>query len=497
MNRNIDKAESAENSAEGLTRKTIRGVFWSGMSQFISHGISFLVNIVVARLLFPEDFGILGMAAVYIELVSVISDLGINASIIQRDKVSQSQLSTCFWLNQIVAVTLIGLSVLCAPLVAQFYRAEILSSVIIVSSLSLIPRMLGSVHKTLLTRHLAFKTIAAPDIIGIMVFSVLVIPMTWGGLGLWSIILANLAGAWATTIGLWKWSGWRPAWTFDWKGYRGLISFGSKVLGEQLIGYIILNIDYLMIGRLLGPYALGVYTLAYNLMTFPQRKIAQVVTRVTFPAFSRVQNNDALLREAYLKTVRYISLVTFPILTGMGILAADFIHVVYTDKWVEAVVPLQIMCLDGLIRTVGTTVGSILYAKGRADIGLKWKIVASGVILPSIIVGSNYGIIGVAVALTGTTIVLSPIIQIITNRLIGLRFKELGHALAPATISTLLMVGGLSGMLWLRMEYGMDAQIIFLVSAVLFGALVYTTSFRLFFRIYYTELFGMFHHVKG
>jgi PST family polysaccharide transporter len=480
-----------------LTQKTMRGIFWSGTSQFVSQGISFFVNIVVARVLFPEDFGVLGMAAVYIELISILSDLGLNASIIQRDKVTQNQLSTCFWLNLIIAVILIGGSVLCAPLVAQFYRTEILSSVIIVSSLSFIPRMMGSVNKALLTRELAFKTMAAPDIIGIMVFSVLVIPMAWSGLGLWSIILANLIGVWATTIALWKWSGWRPSWTFDWNGYKSLMSFGSRVLGEQLIGFINMNIDYLLIGRLLGTYALGIYTMAFSLMTFPLRKIAQMVTRVTFPAFSRVQHDDALLRDAYLKTVRYISLVTFPILTGMGLLADDFIHVAYTDKWAEVIIPLQIMCLDGLIRTVGTTVGSILYAKGRADIGLKWKIASAGVIIPSIIVGADYGIIGVAVALTGTTVVLAPIIQTITNRLIDLKFKALGQALAPAVVSTLVMAVGLSGIIWLRVQYGMDTQYLFLMGATLFGALVYITSFRLFFRTYYMELFALFHQMRG
>ncbi len=466
----------------------MRGIFWSGVSQFISQGLSFLVNIVVARLLFPEDFGVLGMAAVYLELVSILSDLGLNASIIQRDKVSQTQLSTCFWLNLVIAVALIGVSALCAPSVAQFYRTEILSSVIIVSSLSFIPRMMGSVHKTLLTRDLAFKTIAAPDIIGIIVFSVLVVPMAWSGLGLWSIILANLAGAWATTIGLWKWSGWRPGWTFSWKEYRALISFGSKVLGEQLIGYINLNIDYLLIGRLLGAYALGVYTLSFNLMTYPLRRIAQMVTRVTFPAYSQRQHDHEALREAYLQTVRYVSLVTFPLLTGLGILADDFIRQVYTEKWAEAILPLQIMCIDGLARTISTTTGSIQYAKGRADIGFKWKILTIFVIPPSVFIGAQYGIVGVSIAVTAATLFLAPIIQIITNRLIGLHMKVFINALIPAISSSILMAGCLGLLMWARMLYWPGVSIMFLIIAVLSGAVVYICSFRILFRTHYGAL---------
>lgn len=474
---------------KSLTQKTMRGVFWSGASQFVSQGLSFLVNIVVARLLFPEDFGVLGMAAVYIELVSILSDLGLNASIIQRKDVSRTQLSTCFWLNMMIAVVLIGVSALCAPLVAQFYRTEVLSSVIIVSSLSFIPRMMGSVHKSLLTRELAFKTLAAPDVIGILVFSILVIPMAWSGLGLWSIIFANLAGAWATTAGLWKWSGWRPSWVFDWKGYKTLLSFGSKVLGEQLIGYINLNIDYLLIGRLLGTSALGIYTLAFNLMTFPLRKIAQMVTRVTFPAFSQRQHDNEALRDAYLKTIRYISLVTFPLLTGLGILADDFIRVIYTEKWAGAILPLQIMCIDGLARTISTTTGSIQYAKGRADIGFKWKIFTLFVIPPSVVIGTRYGVAGVAVAVTAATLFLAPIIQIITNRLIELRMRTFLKALLPAFTGSILMAIWLVFLMQIALEQA--GPMAFLAIAFLSGAAVYVGIFRLFFRPHFNELFNL------
>ena len=146
MNRSLDKAESAEQPAEGLTRKTMRGIFWSGTSQFMIQGISFFVNIVLARLLFPEDFGILAMAALFIEMTGLISDFGLSAALIQRKKINQTQRSTAFWMNILVGVTLVGLSVLCAPLAADFFRRDIIAPVIMVSSIGFVIRAVGGVH---------------------------------------------------------------------------------------------------------------------------------------------------------------------------------------------------------------------------------------------------------------------------------------------------------------------------------------------------------------
>ena len=493
MNRSLDKAESAEQPAEGLTRKTMRGIFWSGTSQFMIQGISFFVNIVLARLLFPEDFGILAMAALFIEMTGLISDFGLSAALIQRKKINQTQRSTAFWMNILVGVTLVGLSVLCAPLAADFFRRDIIAPVIMVSSIGFVIRAVGGVHRALMTRQLRFKTLAIPDVVGILAFSASVIPMVLMGLGLWSIVLANLVSALISSTILWRLSSWRPSFLFDWAACRDLMSFGLNVLGEQVLDYVNVNVDYLIISRLLGEAMLGIYTFAFNLMTAPLRKIAQMVTRVTFPAFSQVQTDNAVLRAGYLKSVRYISLITFPILTGLGVLADDFIRLVYGNKWIAAIVPLQIMCLDGLIRTISTTTGSILYAKNRADIGFKWKIVTVCVVY----IGAQYGIIGVSIAVALATLVLAPIIQVITHRLMDLRFSPFGAALAPAAVSSIMMVGWLFILMALRRQYWPDGGYLFLGTAVMSGALIYTVGFRLIFKDRFMEAIDLVKQLRG
>lgn len=482
---------------DGLSAQTTRGVFWSGATQLITQGIGFAVNIAVARLLFPADFGVLGMAAMFIELASLISDLGLNTAIVQRQDLSQRQLSTCFWINGLVGLALIGVSIALAPVVANLFRQDIVAPVIMMSSLNFILRAGSSVHRALLIRRLAFKTLAIPDVAAIVLFAVCVIPMAWLGYGLWSVVIANLISAAMATLLLWFLSPWRPGWQFDWPAVRPLMPFGANVLGEQILDYVNLNIDYLLIGRLLGAAALGVYTLAFNLMTFPLRRVAQMITRVTFPAFSRVQDDEAALQAGYLKTVCYIALITFPVMTGMGILAPDFIRLVYTDKWAEAIIPLQIMCVDGLVRTVSTTTGSILYAKGRADIGFKWKMATVFVIPPAVIMGTRYGIVGVSVAVTLATLLLAPIIQIVTHRLIHLTWRPFASALAPAVAGSLIMAGWLAGLVWTRAQHWPDAGFEYFGLAILSGAAIYTASFRFLFRSRFDEMIRLFGHLRG
>ena len=483
-------------SPEGLTRKTTRGVFWTGTSQLVVQAVGFALNIFVARLLFPEDFGVLGMAAIFIELVSLVSDLGLNTAIIQRRDVSQTQLSTCFWLNGMVGVLLFGCGLLCAPLVAELFRKDIVGPVIMLSSMGFILRSMGSLHRALLTRQLAFRTLAIPEIVGIVVFGICVVALAWRGAGLWSVIIANLVSAAATTLLLWLLNPWRPGYRFNWSETRPLMPFSANVVGEQLLDYVNLNVDYLLIGRLLGAAALGTYTLAFNLMTFPLRKIAQMITRVTFPAFSQIQEDEAALRHGYLASVRYIALVTFPILTGMGILAPDFIPLVYTEKWEDAILPLQIMCVDGLVRTVSTTTGSVLYAKGRSDVGFKWKMVTVLVIPPAVVFATPYGIVGVSIAITAATLVLAPIIQGVTHRLIHLKWRDFGRALAPATICSLLMAGWLMALVWTRSEFWPTTGYAFLGTAVLSSMALYTAGFWLLFRTVFAELMGLFGHLR-
>jgi O-antigen/teichoic acid export membrane protein len=188
-----------------------KGVFWAGTTQVITQAISFAVNVIVARLLYPDDFGILGMAAMSLDLMGTITDLGVNSAIIQRHEVTEEQLSTCFWINVLVGVALMGSAVVCAPTIAGFFKKGLVGPVIVVSSFGFLLRAAGGVHRAILTKRLDFRRLTVPEIVSILFFSITVIPMAWGGIGLWSVVIANLAGGIASTIALWVLHPWREA----------------------------------------------------------------------------------------------------------------------------------------------------------------------------------------------------------------------------------------------------------------------------------------------
>ncbi len=231
-------------------------------------------------------------------------------------------------------------------------------------------------------------------------------------------------------------------------------------------------------------------------MTFPLHKISMMVTRVTFPIFSTIQDDNDALRRGYTKTVRYISLITFPLLTGMLAVAPEFIIVVFGEKWAPIILPLQILCLAGALKSIGTTVGSVLLAKGRSDLQFKWNIITVIVVPIAVVIGAkNYGITGVASAITVMTILLFPIIQTITNRLIDLSMYEYMKAIYPSIIGSLVLLIGVEIFQKSVAIYNIS-DIIMLGSSILIGFIVYLLILWLFFNNLFKELNLLIYKIK-
>ncbi|MCG7847617.1 MAG: MOP flippase family protein, partial [ANME-2 cluster archaeon] len=401
-----------------LRKSTAIGILWTGISQLSTQVFRFIVIIILARLLHPEEFGIVGLAAIFIGFISTVNELGMSAAIIQRKDVDETHLSTSFWASVGTGITLFVLTVLVSPLVADFFQEDLVQPILIITAIGLVIGSFSVVHRALLEKSLDFKKITITEVCAAYVSGIISILLAISGYGVWSLVFGGLVGNFISVIILWKISAWRPSLKFSFAHFKELFGFGGHVMGSRLLNYIDSNMDYLVVGKLLGAVALGYYTLAYHLITFPLHKISIIVTRVTFPAFSTIQDDNDTLRKGYLKVVRYISLITFPMLAGMFVVAPEFVVVVFGTKWAPMILPLQILCLAGALKSVGTTVGSILLSKGRADIQFKWNILTAILLPIAVLLGANYGIVGVAAAITVMTISLFPIIQMITNKLI-------------------------------------------------------------------------------
>lgn len=477
---------------EDLTKQATRGVIWVSISQISTQSFQFIITIILARLLVPEDFGIVGTAGIFTGFVVCINNLGFSAAIIQKDIITEKHLSTSFWASVLLAIVLYISTLGLSSYIANFFNKDLVKPVIHIIAIGFILGSLGAVQRSLLTRELDFKSLAFVDIANGVSYGVAALLLAFMGYGVWSLVYGGIFSDVIATIMLWIICKWKPKFIFNYRSFKELFSFGIYVMGQSIVNYFSSNVDYLMISRFLGQHLLGIYTIAYSLMMFPLKRLSSIITRVTFPVFSSIQDDNNRLRKGYLMTVQYLSVITFPLLSGLLIVAPEFIRVVYSEKWNEVIVPLQIMCIAGMLKSIGTTVGTVQYAKKRADIGFKWNLVELSILTGAIFIGKNFGIIGVAIAITITTIVMEPIIQLITNRLIDLKFSIFIASLAPASICSAVMIClvFLNRRIFSSVLLLSDAYV--LIGSVSIGIIVYVLILRICFKNIFYEMLNIF-----
>lgn len=469
-----------------LMSSATRGVFWSGISQFSTQLYQFIVMIILARLLLPEDFGIIGMAVIFTGLVQTINELGLSAAIIQKKNIDDNHLSTSFWISLLLGIILFITTVAISSDIADFFEKELIGPVVSVLSIGFVLGSFGIVHRSLLQKNIEFKKIAVTEISASVTSGTVSVILAFLGFGVWSIVFGTILNNFTRIVLLWKVCTWRPSMIFDLTSFKELFSFGAHVMGSQFLNYIDSNIDYLIIGKFLSATALGYYNLAYQLSTFPLTKISSIITNVTFPTFSIIQDDNDMLRYAYLKVIKYISTVTFPMLAGLFVVAPDFIPIVFGGKWTPMIMPLQILCVAGALKSVGTTVGSILLSKGRSDIQFKWNIFTAIVLPISILIGIRNGIIGVAIAITVVSCILMLVIQKIVNNLINLNFSDYFKALYPAITSSILVI--ISVLIFQNLTIYKHLDILSLVCSICLGIIVYIISMRMIYTDTFREI---------
>lgn len=466
-------------------KSAVHGALWATITQFSTQIFQFVVITILARLLLPEDFGVIGMAVIFTGFVQTVSDLGLSASIIQRKNITEKHLSTSFWVSLGSGIILCIITIIISPYIGLFFRNELIGPILSILSIGFIPGSACIVHKSLLQKNIAFKKIATAEISSSIMSGTVSVILALAGFGVWSLVFGTILGSFTRMIILWVVCTWRPSITFDLKSFKDLFTFGAHVMGSGMLNYFDSNVDYLLIGRFIGPTDLGYYTFAYQLSTIPLMKISSIITSVTFPAFSIVQDNNEILRSAYLKVTEYISLITFPLLSGLIVIAPDFIPIAFGEKWMPMVVPLQILCIAGALKSVGTTVGSILLSKGRSDIQFKWNIFTALILPLSVLIGIRYDITGVALAITITSCLLFFIIQTITNNLIQLNFTDYIKALCPATLGSTIVICSIL-MLQKSSPYT-NQNIISLMSSIVLGIIVYMLAIRIAYGSIYKE----------
>ena len=385
-----------------LAKKAVRGIAWVTLSSVIIRLFSFVTKIVLARLLAPADFGLLAIGLLAINTMGMFRDLGFGTALIyKKDDPGHTAANTAFILLPIVALVLFVLAYLSAPYIALFYDTATVEPIIRVLALTFVISSFSTVPSLLLEKELEFRKKVIPEVVPVAGYACVAIGLALHEYGVWSLVYGQIVSAVLRVVLIWVVSDWRPTLKFDYGVARELFGYGKHIMGASIVIFLITNIDNAIIGRMLGMEALGFYTLAYTISNLPATQIAHLVGRVMFPVYSKLQDDRDALRRAYMKTLKYVSMLSIPAAFGIFVIAPDFVSLVLGEKWMPAVPALQVLCIFGLLRSIASTFGPIFQATGNPkilrDISLLKLILLLILIFP---LTYEYGILGTALATT-------------------------------------------------------------------------------------------------
>lgn len=488
---------SKDNSRISLTFRTLKAVLWSGTSQLTGLGLQIIIGAVLARLLFPEDFGMLGMVAVFSGFVGMFQELGLGAAIVQRKDITEEHLSSVFLTNIVAGLFLSIVMLGLAPGIAYFYGEKRLTLITLVLGTRFFISSFGIIQRTLLTKQLDFKKLAIIDIFSEALAGVSAIILAFMGVGVWSLVIQSLVSSMASVIILWFWSEWQPHLAFCWKSLKELAGYGFNLMGFRFVNYFNRNLDNLLIGKFLGAASLGYYGKAYSIMLLPIQNISWTISRALFPAFSIIQDDLPRVREKYLQTNKYVSMITFPMMMGLLVLAPETIRILFGHKWESSIILLQILCPVGMLQSISTSVGTIYMSQGRTDIQLKWSIVTSIITVLSFIIALRWGVKGIAIAYCIVSYALAlPCFYIafhIIKLPMGMFLRNFALTIASSLIMALIVFGYRS-----YLKNSLQAgDVVTLISCFIIGVASYIILLWIFGRKIIREFFGIIRQMRN
>lgn len=463
-----------------FARAAVQGTAVRYLIFFSSKLLLFISTAILARLLTKDDFGVVGFALTTINFLDVISSFGVGPALIYYPE-SERTSSTAFWANLIISFGIFGLAWLIAPVVSLYFRDPRATDVIRILSLTYPISSIGDTYGTLLAKKLSFNRTFWPEFLRAMTKGLSSIGFAIAGFGAWSLIIGQICGEAVATVVYWYSLSWRPAFIVEMATLKSLLEYGIKYVGADLVSIVLLNLDYLLVGRFLGTEALGVYTLAFRLPDLVVLQFARSLSSVIFPIYSKMRGIPESMARGFFMTTRYISLITVPLGLGLALVARPFTQIVFTQKWIEAVPAIQGIAIYSLLLSLSYNAGGAYKASGRPQINTWTGLFRLTLLLPTLwwAVSVAQSIVAVSwmhalVALIGTALNLY-----VAARILKLPLWELGRALFPSLVSGFLMSGVVLGFLTLADGAGAWVQ---LICSILLGGLTYIGSLWLFQR---------------
>lgn len=449
---------------------------WSVTERISLQVLHMGISIILARLLSPSEFGLLGMLAIFTSIAQSVLDSGFGSALIQKKDATQTDSSSIFYFNLFIGIILAGIFFFSAPLISNFYQQPILVPLTRVLSLNMIINAFSLVQLSMLRKNLEFKNSFIVSMIAVLISGIFSITAAYRGLGVWSLVIQNLSHSLAQAGSLWLINNWRPIGHFSFASLKSMFSFGSKLLVAGLIETIFKNLYQTLIGKGYSPSDVGYYSRASTMETAATVTTSMALGQVIFPAFSPYQDDNQTLKQVHGKTIKMSMFLHIPFMIGLIAIAEPLFLFLLTDKWANSIPYFQLLCVVGLVYPIQVQNYNLFRIKGRSDLILKFGIAKHILIAAALAITYRHSILALIYGQIVVAVVSQIIASYVAGRLINYTLLDQLKALLPSTSVSLIMGAGL----FLMGKINFGNNLLEFSSQIIVGILIYYIINKLF-----------------
>lgn len=422
-----------------LRQKTVSGLSWSFIDSISGQGIQFIVGIILARMLTPREFGLIGMITIFIAVSESFINSGFSSALIRKKECTQADYSTVFFYNLTAGAIFFTILLFSAPAISGFFKEPELKPIIQVLGAVLIIDSATIIQRTILTKQINFKLQTRISVIAALGSGAMAIGMAYSGFGVWSLVAQRLCKQAINSFLLWLWNKWKPIAVFSRQSFRELFGFGSKLLASGLIDTIYRNVYYLIIGKFFSAKELGYYTRADQFNALPSQSLTGVIGRVSYPILSSIQDDANRLKASYQQLIRSTMFITFTLMVGMAAVAEPMVVGLIGEKWKPSIIYLQMLCFTGMLYPLHALNLNMLQVKGRSDLFLRLEVIKKILAVPVIVIGIFWGIRVMIAGMMLNSVIALYINSYWSGRMIGYPFRQQISDILPSFSLSLAM----------------------------------------------------------
>ncbi len=455
--------------SESLRDKSLTAILWVVIDKLGSSSVNFIVTIILAWLLSPEDFGLVAMVMIFFEISTVFVQSGFAYALIREKSISEIDKSTTFVFNFVTAVVFYLILFFSAPAIGSFFKQEEIVAIIRVMGINLMISSLGIIHYAILTQSIDFKTQTKVRFFAVVISGIVAVTMAFTNFGVWSLVAKMGIMELMSVVFIWRLSPWKLSLRFSLASFKKLFGFGSKLLMEALIDKFFRHIVQLLIGRYFTAATLGFYTQANNFSNMAANNFQQAIQKVTYPVLAKLQDDKVRLKDGYRQIIMMSSFTIIPIMVLMGVLAEPIIYVLIGAKWLDSVPFLQLLCLAGVTYHFNSINLDLLFVIGRVDLSLRLEIIKKIITGVAIVVGIQFGLFGLVISQVVSNYIALFINTYYSDKFLNYPLREQLMDILPSVLFSCLM----GAIVWLIKYYVEMHGIIFLILGALVGGVCY------------------------